>query len=228
MMNKFLNYQKLLARSLKPGETYDDSNHPFTKFSLVIFFIYLIVSIKGTGQFIFIILGYCLVYIYYIINSSNKLYEIPPVSKLYTVVNIYLYFLLTIIICYILGFGVNIITLLSFGEKYLFLDFITSWKGVILSLLLSIFISCIYIPAFFIKPLAIRRVLILLETIFFKILLIALNNSIGNSNEMSFLKRISTLGNYNIILIILMLFLIIIAPVSIAISYRLYRRKEIL
>lgn len=226
-MNKFLNYQKLLANSLKPGQTYGDSNHQFGKLFLINFFIILAASINGKGQYVFILLGLTLVNIYYIINSPNKLYEIPPVSKQYTVVNIYLYILTVIIACYILGFAANIITLLSFGEKYLFIDFITSWKGVILSLLLSILVGCLYIPVFFIKPLGIRRVLILLETILFKILLIALNNNIGNPNEMSFLKRISILGNYNKVLIILMIFFIIIAPVSMVISCRLYRRKVI-
>ena len=227
MMEKLLNYQKLLSNSLKPGQTYGDSSHQFVKLLLINFFIIFAASIKGIVQYVFILLGFSLVYVYYIINSPNKLYEIPPVSKQYTIVNIYLYVLIVITLSYIFGFAANMITLLSIGEKYLFIDFITSWKDVILSLLSSILVGCIYIPVFFIKPLFIRRILILLETILFKLFLIELNNNLGNSNGMSFLKRISLLGNYNMVLITLMLLFIIIAPISIAISYRLYRGKVI-
>jgi len=228
-MNKLINFQKLLAGSLKLGETYDDPNHPFVKLLLVYFLILLIVSIEGqAGQFIFIILSYCLVNIYYIVNSSNKLYEIPPVSRPYTVLNIYLFALVTIIsFCIIVLLG-YLITEVSFSKFYILYNFMSYLKGIVLSLFLFLIISSVYIPTFFIKPLSIRRMLILLETIFFKILLLVSNNSLGNSNGKSFLERISVLRDYNRVLFIAVIIFIVITPISMLISYRLYGKKEIL
>lgn len=228
-MNKIINYQKLLGASFTLGETYDDSKHPIIKFLLVLFIILLIVSIEGqAGQFIFIILGYCLINIYYIINSSNKLFEVPPVSKVYTLLNIYLFTLITILsFSFILLMG-YLITNFSFDSIKLLNNFISCFKGIILSLFLFLIISSVYIPAFFIKPLGIRRLLILFETIIFKILLLAVNNKLDNYNVQPFLKRIGDLSSYSRILMIIMLTFIIITPISIFISYKLYRKKEIL
>lgn len=228
-MNKTINYQKLLGASFTLGETYDDSKHPIIKYVLALFIISLIISPRGqAGQFIFIILGYCLITIYYIVNSSRKLYEIPPVSKLYTLLNIYLFTLITIFsFSFILMIG-YLATYFSFDSIKLLNNFISCFKGIILSLFLFLIISSVYIPTFFIKPLGIRRLLILFETIIFKILLLIANNKLDNYNVQPFIKKIGDLSSYSRILTITLFMSIVIAPISIFISYKLYRKKEIL
>lgn len=228
-MNKIINYQKLLGASFTLGETYDDSKHPIIKYVLVLFIISLIISPGGQpGQFIFIILGYCLITIYYIVNSSRKLYEIPPVSRFYTLLNIYLFTLITIFsFSFILLIG-YLTTYFSFDSIKLLNNFISYFKGIILSLFLFLIISSVYIPTFFIKSLGIRRLLILFQTILLKILLLIANNKFASYNVHPFLKRIGDLSSYSRILMIIMLTFIIITPISIFISYKLYRKKEIL
>lgn len=149
-------------------------------------------------------------------------------SRFYTLLNIYLFTLITIFsFSFILLIG-YLTTYFSFDSIKLLNNFISYFKGIILSLFLFLIISSVYIPTFFIKSLGIRRLLILFQTILLKILLLIANNKFASYNVHPFLKRIGDLSSYSRILMIIMLTFIIITPISIFISYKLYRKKEIL
>ncbi|MFA9398431.1 MAG: hypothetical protein ACERKV_09225 [Clostridiaceae bacterium] len=234
MIKKFWSYQLILSGSFRAWKTNDDSSHPNLKATIILCFVLIVTSIGDNGMYvIFMALVYPLFILYYIINSPQKLYDVPPVSKLYHSINIYLFPVLVSIGILIPVQGIilifNIIKHFVPKLDFIKIDLLVTFgniKFVVVIALLFIIIACIFIPSFFVKHLAIRRTYIAFEIVFVKIALSLFSKRFVYNDGSSFLGKINLTTNYSEMLMILIACCIVMAPSSIMLSYRIYRGKE--
>ena len=201
-----------------------------------IIFAFILNGILDGGGIIFFVVIMSLYIGYCIINAESRLLESVPVSKLFSFINIYSYVYLMSF--FIIAVGLIIILPVEIFSVYnldckltetYILKFITNWKAILLTGSLAIIIVSILLPIFFIRINALRKTLtilmIILATggiIFFKSTLPVVDK-IG---EINFLESINIMNNYNDILLILACVCVVIIPISIVISYRLYKGKR--
>ena len=233
MLKKFWNYQRLLNFS----EGFDNVNKS-SKIVYVItyMFAFIVNGILDGGGIIFFGVIMSLYAGYNIINSQSRFFETVPVSKLYSFVNIYSnvylisFFTFALILIVLLPleiFAVNAMEL-KLTEAYI-MPFFNNWRAILLTGSLSILIVSILLPIFFIRINALRKTLtalvVTVATIgitFFKYTLPV----IDKTGEIDFLDSLKIMNDYNNILLILVCIGVVAVPISILISYRLYKGKR--
>lgn len=236
MLKKFWNYQMLLSGSLGLANEEKSSKFPF--FFILIYSLFLVplYVIFGNGGLIFYPLVFTLHAVYCIANSRSKLFEIVPVSRLYAIINIYLYFFV-MTLSLIAG---GLISLLSFEILALFTStftladtvisiLLTNWKGILVINCISIIMVSILLPIFFIMLNSLRKTLTISVVILISIALISFKNTlpvVPELGKISFLESITIMSHYNEILLMLACACVVILPISMLISYKLYKGRR--
>lgn len=227
MLKRLWNYQLLLGGSLKSTNIKKSPKQA----SFIIFIYMLIVFtlslILGQGGFIFYPTIFTLYAVYSIVNSSNKLFEIVPVLKLYSLINIYIYVFISITLAntLLLIIGKLLAHLsASMGMNVL----INSWKNIFVIESISTIVASILLPIFFIKLNSLRKKLIISVNVIVPIALLLFNKMpvVTEFDKVHFWKSITIMPNYNQFLLILACVCVIILPVSMLISYKLYKGKR--
>jgi|GEM_PF-2976931 len=243
MITRFWNYQRLLNHSIKSSNNKERSRAPFFNHMLFFIFMYSFIFTLDGGGIVFFPIICTLSIVYQIINSRNKLFEIVPVSKLYSCLNIYL-FVLGVILVFISTFvllGVFSLLFNNIMHMHFVLNFnldgsnvilsLRDWKSTLIPGCISIIITSILLPMFFIKNNILRKCLTLLSVALATISLISFRNTLPVLpvlGEINFLKSIKLLPQYNEILLILSCICVVIFPISMFISYKLYKGKRCL
>ena len=238
MLNKFWNYQLLLSGSL--GFTNEEKSSKFPFFSILIYslFIVTLFILFGNGGFIFCPLVFTLHAVYSITNSQNKLFEIVPVSRLYALINIYLY-VFVMSLSLIAG---GLISLLSFKILALFTStftladtvislLVTNWKAILVINCISTIMVSILLPMFFIMLNFLRKTLTISVVALFMISLILFRNTLPVVPELGkirFLESITIMPHYNEVLLVFTCVCVVMLPISMFISYKLYKGKRCL
>jgi len=243
MITRFLNYQRLLNLSIN---SFNNKQHPRVPFlNHMLFFIFMysfIFTLDGSGTVFFPII-FTLSIVYQIINSQNKLFEIVPVSKLYSCLNIYL-FVLVVILVFITTFvllGLFSLLFNNIMHMHFVINFnldgsnvilsFRDWKSTLIPGCISIIVASILLPMFFIKNKVLRKSLTLSSVALATISLISFRNTlpvVPVLGKINFLKSIIILPHYNKILLILTCICMVILPISISISYKIYKGKRCL
>jgi len=233
MLSRFWNYQLLLSGSIGFVNAKNKSKLYFLKIFIFIIFISIFIgNIDGIGV-IFFPIAITLCMVYSIVNSQNKLFEIVPVSKLYSLINIYLYVFVTnlaITAGSIIGFMLTrlLTQLTPVLDRSLFAD---TWKGILITVFISTIMASILVPIFFIKLKTLRKTLTIAVVILITIALMLFGNElpmITMFGKIKFLESITIVPHYNAVLSILACVCVVIIPISIFISYRLYKGKRCL
>ncbi|MBZ9608840.1 hypothetical protein G9F73_013610 [Clostridium estertheticum] len=228
MLKKFWNYQLLLSRLA--GSNNVKKSLTFVFFNIFIYMLVLITLdlIFGDGGFIFYTTVFALYAAYSIINSQNKLYEIVPVSKLYSLINIYLFVFIAITLpTTILLIFERLMTQLNFDSSMSVL--INSWKPIVIIGCTSTIVASILLPIFFIKLNTLRKTLTLLVVVLIPIVLLLFKNTLPVVTELgttNFWKSIAIMPHYNEFLLILVCVSLVTIPISMLISHRLYKGKR--
>lgn len=239
MLKKFWNYQLVLSASIYFGNDKGHSKIPPLSYILfIIFMITFTAMLDGGGIVFFPIIG-ILYMTYGIINSQHKLYELVPVSKLYSHLNIYLYILVTsfytIVIFALMGlllFLSQILLTFIFDLDPVISMMSSSLNDWILTLIpgcISIILVSILLPIFFIRHNFLRKALTLSVVALTTIVLKTFRNTlpiVPELGEISFLESIIIMPHYSQILFILACVCVVILPISMLISYRLYKGKR--
>ncbi|MGH4118689.1 ABC-2 transporter permease [Clostridium sp.] len=226
MLKKFLNYQKLLSYSTKftSGKKRSKSTLFLTFILMYILIIFMITF--GEGGFIFYPTVSTLFAVYSIITAKNKLYEVIPVSKLYLLTNIYLYVFISIYVATTL----LLIAIMLFTQLNLTLGMnlpTNSWKTILVIYCITSIIASISLPIFFIKLNFLRKLLTILIIVFIPIVLLFFKNTLPVVTELDkvyFWESITIMPNYNEY--ILACICVVILPISMLISYKLYKGKR--
>jgi len=236
MLKKFLNYQLLLSGSLDWATSQKDSKKVFFSIFILFIFMFSLSAMFDGGGIIFYPIPYILYVTYSIINSQNKLFEIPPVSKMYTLINIYLFVFVTglgiiiagaLIILFVeLLLPISSAFNLSNVEGAILLS--DSWRAILVTGCMTAIIFNVLLPIFFIRSNFLRKVLIILVTVFATIALLLFKNALFvETGKMNFVKSINIMPNYYEILLILACVSLVTIPISIIVSYRIYTRRWI-
>ncbi|MGV8983598.1 hypothetical protein [Clostridium sp.] len=228
MLNKFWNYQLLLCGSI--GLVNDKKafkSHFFILFCFILFIGVFTGSIDGIGV-IFYPLIITLSMVYSIINSQNRLFEIVPVSKMYSLINIYLYVFITSLAITI-GGSAGIILARFLVQLTSTLNVLKiNWKAVFLIGSISTIMTSILLPIFFIKLNFLRKALTITVAALVTIVLLYTAPIVTELGIISFLESIKVIPNSNEISLILICVCVVILPISILISLRLYKGKRCL
>ncbi|MBZ9636332.1 hypothetical protein [Clostridium sp. FP1] len=238
MLNRFWNYQLLLSGSLGFVNAKKTSKLHFFILFISILFMGIFTGMLDGGGVIFYPIVFTLYADYHIINSQNRLFEIVPVSKLYVLINIYLY----VFVMSLFFTGGAIIGLVPFKILTLFTSTFTlvdtiisllvnNWRAILVAGCISTIIVSILLPIFFIKPNLLRKALTISAVALVTIALLLFRNTlpvITELGEINFLESITIMPHYNEILLILCCVCIVIIPISIFISYKLYKGKRCL
>ena len=238
MLKRFRSYQLLLGcSSLNFYNIKGSSELPFfvTFFYVllysVIFGLFVATLSVTLGPTSFIIL-YSLVFIlfmaYSIINSQNKLFEIVPVLKIYSLINIYLYvFVMSLTIT--VGSTMLIILLnyvLKFSTTSNIIPFVNNWKAILVSGCIYAIVASILLPIFFIRLNFLRKFLSISAVALITITLILFKRTFPVLKEIAEISP-NIIPQYNeTTLLILACTSIVIIPISMLISYRLYKGKR--
>lgn len=231
MLKRFWNYQLLLSGSIGFINAKNKSKLYFL--SILIFVIFMgifIGNIDGTGV-IFYPIAITLCMVYSIINSQNKLFEIVPVSKLYSLINIYLYVFVTTLAIYV-GSTIGFILARFLTKLTPVLDIsllADTWKGILMTGFISTIMASILVPIFFIKLKSFRKTLIISVVILITIVFMLFINElpmITMFGKIKFLETITIMPHYNEVLLILACVCVLIIPISIFISYKIYKGKR--
>lgn len=236
MLKKFWNYQLLLNSSFHWGRPQMSSKKIF--FSIFIFSIFMgtFAGMLDGGGAVFYPIAFALWMVHSIVNSQKKIFEIVPVTKLYALINIYLYILVTSLYC-IAG---AVIGLLPFKILTLFTStstlvdtiislLVNNWKAILVTGCISTIIVSILLPIFFISLNALRKILVISVVVLFIIVLRLFRNTlpvITKLGKIKFLESITIMPHYNEFLLILVCVSVVIIPISIFTSYRLYKGKR--
>ncbi|MGH4124837.1 MAG: ABC-2 transporter permease [Clostridium sp.] len=228
MLNRFWNYQLLLSGSLgfiNPKKT--SKYHFFILFSFILFIGVFIGNVDGFGVIFYpIIIALCMVYS--IINSENKLFELVPVSKVYSLINLYLYVFLTSLAITI-GSTIALILATFLMQPTSTLNILViNWNAMFLISCISTIITSILLPVFFIRLSFLRKILTISVTALTTIVLLYTAPVASQLGNVSFLENIKAMPHYNETLLILICVCLVIIPISIFISYRLYKGKRFL
>ena len=236
MLKKFWNYQLLLSASLSfSTDKKPSKSHSFIIF-ICILFMGVFTGMLDGGGVLFYPIVFTLYAAYYIINSQNRLFEIVPVSKLYTLINIYLYVFvmsLSLIAGSLISLlPIKLLTLLI--PTYNLPDTVISllvhnWKAILVTICISIIIVCILLPIFFIKLNTLRKILTIIVVAFFTIALLLFRNIlpvVTEIGQINFIKSITIMPHYNEFLLLLICVCVVIIPISMLISYKLYKGKR--
>ncbi|GAA0179987.1 hypothetical protein SH2C18_27600 [Clostridium sediminicola] len=235
MMNRIVNFHKILSIST-------DLQSKSKMYALKYFFTYMGVfflsDILGYGAMTYVPIMLGLVMVRNIIKSENKILEILPVSKIYTIVNIYLFIIGALVLAGLIIMGIlsifglitHIIPKLDFGGFETILSFIYGWKVVVVLFLIYLIIMSIFIPMFFVNKRITRWILYIIGyfvmfislVIYKKTFLVTLD-----SNKINLIKTLNTMTNFNEILFDLLSIVAIALPLSLFISYRLYKGKGV-
>ena len=241
MLKRFWNYQLLLGwSSLSFNNIKGSSERPFyvtfvygLLYSILfgLFFVTLSVTLGTTSIIILYPIVFILFRTYSIVNSQKRLFEIVPVSKVYSLINIYLYFFvmsLTITV----GSTLLIVLLnplLKFSTTSTLIPLVNNWKAILVSGCIYAIIASILLPTFFIKHNSLRKFVtisaVALVTISFRFFTRSFH-VFKEIAEMNFIKNINIIPHVNEALFILACASIVIIPISMLISYRLYKGKR--
>lgn len=238
MLKRFWNYQLLLSGSLHWGKPQMSSKKIFLSILIYALFMGIFANIVDGGGIMFYPIIFTLAADYCIINSQNRLFEIVPVSKLYTIINIYLYVFVMSVFCMagalvgLLPFG--IFTL--FTSKFILVGMnisllVNNWKAILVTGCISTIIVSVLLPIFFIKLNAVRKTLAISVVALTTAALGLFRNALPVVTELSkisFLESITIMPHYNEFLLMLVCLCVVIMPISISISYRLYKGKRCL
>lgn len=237
MMNRFWSYQKLLLLSCNFQSKGSKANISALKFGLVFGGVGFLSAMLGYGNTTYLLLVCGLLLVNYIIKSEDKLFEIPPVSKLYFTVNVYLFTFMVMLFLAMVFLGVfsifELITYtvpkLDFGITEILLGLIKGWKIVVILALVYVVIISIFIPTFFIKRKIIRRTIEILEYMVVYITLVAYKKNLPvviEENRINLIKTLNAMTNADGMIVSLILISAIVLTISIWISYRLYVGKR--
>lgn len=230
MLKKFWNYQRLLSASVGSVNAKKQS-----KLNFVFMFVFMGIfsAILDGGEVLVYPITIILWMVYAIVNSQNKLFEIVPVSKLYSLINIYLYvFIMNLAITVVSIIGLIPVKILfqstSVGNISILSD---NWEAILITGCIATIIASILLPTFFIRLNFLRKALTISVVSFVTIALVLFKNTlpvVTGIGKINFLERINTMPYYNETLLILVCVCIVIIPISIFISYRLYKGKRCL
>jgi hypothetical protein len=238
MIKRFWSYQVLLGASAGFANAKEHRKLPFFMFFIyMLYAITLGVMLREAG-IIFFPLVLILFPTYFIITSQNKLFETVPVSKLYSLINIYLYSLVMILSL----IGTFVIMALSFKILKLFIhnftcaDFVinslvNNWKAILITGFIYAIIVNILVPVFFINLNFLRKALTISIVALIIIALRLFKNTLPVVTELgktNFLDSIAMMSHYKEFLLILVCGCAVIIPISMFISYRLYKGKRCL
>lgn len=238
MLKRFWNYQLLLGySSLSFNNIKGSSEQPFYitfVYGLLysIFFGLFVVTLSVTLGPTSILILYPIVFIlfrtYSIINSQKKLFEIVPVSKVYSLINIYLYvFVMSLTIT--VGSTMLIILLnyvLKFSTTSNIIPFVNNWKAILVSGCIYAIVASILLPIFFIRLNFLKKFLSISAVALITITLILFTRTFHVLNEIAEINP-NIIPQYNeTTLLILACASIVIIPISMLISYRLYKGKR--
>ena len=238
MLKRFWNYQLLLGCSSLSFHNIKGSSEQSFYVTFVYGLLYLIiyglfvVTLSVTLGPPSILILYPLVFIlfmaYSIINSQNKLFKFVPVSKVYSLINIYLYaFVMSLtisIISTMLIIPLNFLLKLSTTSNII--PFVNNWKVILVSGCICAIISSILLPIFFMKLNFLRKFLTISAAALVTIALILFTRTFHVLNEIAEIDP-NIIPEYNgTTLLILACASIVIIPISMLISYRLYKGKR--
>lgn len=208
MLKKLWSYQELLSAS-----SHSERYIYHYKLRSIIFFILFIIALGelfNGREIIFIPIILTLPGVYAIVNSQKKMFEIVPVSKLYSHINIYLYaFVTSFFMSVVITIGIRSIKILE----------LFALNTIIISILL---------PIFFIRINALRKILAISVVTLLIIVLRSLTTSlpvITNHDNVQFFKSIGMMPNYSEFLLLLVGISVVMIPISIFTSYRIYNGK---
>ena len=233
MLKKLLNCQTLLSYSPGIAGTKNSLKSDLFIVFIYVLFLFSLSLILGAGGLVFCPMFFTLYAVYNIVNSQNKLFEIVPVSKLYSLINIYL-FVFVKNLCFTAGIALALILMGLSAQSTSALDMISlvnNWKAVLVIGCISTIIMCILLPVLFIRLNFLRKILTASAVAFSILALLLFENILHVATEfgtMHFLKSITITPHYNEILLISVCVCVVIIPISILISYRLYKGKRCL
>lgn len=234
MLKKFWNYQRLLNFS----GGFDNVKKPSKLlFVITIIFAFILNGILNGGGVIFFATIMSLYIGYSIINAESRLFESVPVSKIYSFINLYSYSYLMGLFIIALGLIFQLpLEIFSVYNLYCGLDetyilkFINNWRAILLTGSISIIIVSILLPIFFIRINSLRKILAISVVSLATMGIISFKNTlpiIDKIGEINFLESIKIMNNYNDILLILGCICVVSIPISILISYKIYRGKRV-
>ena len=231
MFKRMCNYQNLLMNSIYVGTLQKIQKQTFFGMIagvLISNFVFTLTDGSGMRFFPFVISLY---FIYLIITSGNKLYEIVPVSKKYTLINIYL-FVLTAIICVSVVIMIvqplMFLLISAFGDNIGLFESANEWKLILIMECITIIIAEILLPLFFIRMKMLRLTLIAIvvaAVVFLRLFLNSLTVE-SLSGKINLIESIKIMPNFNVVFMIFLTISVIMIPTSMLISYRIYRGKR--
>jgi hypothetical protein len=228
VLKRFWNYQQLISGSTGLANNKKTSRLPFARLLIFILFMFTISLILEEGGLILYPTIFTLYAVYSIVNSQNKLFETVPVSKLYSLINIYLYVFISVSLGTIsLFMAVVLFTKLNFTSDITLLVY--NINPILVISCINTIIVCFLLPIFFIKLNSLRKTLTISVAILVPIMLLFFKNSLHVSaglGKFNFWKSITMIPNYNQFLIIFIYASILIIPISMFIAYKLYKGKR--
>jgi len=238
MLKRFRSYQLLLGcSSLNFNNIKGSSEQPFSVtfiyallYSVIcgLFVLTLSVTLGPTSSFILYPMVLILFMAYSIINSQNKLFEIVPVAKVYTLINIYLY-VFVMSLAMTVGSTISLLLLnffLKFSTTFNIITFVNNWKFILVSSCTYAIVASILLPIFFIKSNSLRKFLTISAVALITITLIWFTRTFHVLKEIAEIDP-NINFQYNVTtLLILACASIVIIPISMLISYRLYQGKR--
>lgn len=230
MLKRFWNYQLLLSSSIGlANDKKTSKSHFFIIFSFILFLGVFTGNVDGIGVIFYpLIITLCMVYS--IINSQNKLFEVVPVSKIYSLINIYLYvFITSLAITIGSTIGIILLTFLVQLTSTLNINTLESnWKAIFLIGSISIIMTSILLPIFFIKHNFLRKSLTIIVVVISKIVLLYTAPIVTELGNVSFLESIKIMPFSNEVSLILIFVCLVILIISLFISYKIYKWKRCL
>ncbi|SHH66344.1 hypothetical protein [Clostridium grantii] len=227
MLNRFWDFQKLLVNLADfDGERKSGLLKSFFT-GMSAFFLS---AILGYGPVTFLPLMVGLLMIRHIVHAESELLDTLPVAKIYTIVNMYLFMILAILFGHFIF--MIIFPILDIPNLKVIVSLIYGWKVALLLFLTCIVIMSIFIPIFFIKKKIIRWPLCFISYLGILIYLVSYKQRTfpilleTRYGYIDYMKILVDMNNLNNILFYLLALAVIGLPVSIGISYRLYRGKR--
>ena len=234
MLKTLWDYQKLLMNALGFRIIKSQRNSAFLRLFIPIAISEILFTLTDRTV-IFFPTTIALYLIYFIITSENRFFEIVPVSKKYTIFNIYLLVLLisisitaALLVLYLLlslfeNFGFNTDTYIAIHTSII--DYKISFQIVCI----MVIIANIIIPLFFIRLKQLRIILLIFLIVFATIIFFSITTSLAvtpDSININLFQGIKTIPISGSISMLLMITSVVIIPLSMLISYRIYRGKR--
>jgi hypothetical protein len=226
MLKKFNKYQQLLSCSTKFTSGKKRSKPTFFLTFIYMYILIIFMIILGDGGFVFYPVVSFLFAVYSVITSKNKLFEVIPVSKLYSLVNIYLYVFISIYVANTLLF-IFVMLNTQLDSPLPMNIFVNDWKSILTMYCITSIIASISLPIFFIKLNSLRKLLTLSGIILIPLVLLLFKNTLPVVTELDkvhFWESITLMPHYNEFILILLC--VVILTISMLISYKLYKGKR--